>query len=306
MGKVPIYKPILIIVVSFVLFFGSGERDAHAQFPDSGFGSLLPMNSIQKFMGPLLPPGGISSTFRSELGMGGGMATLQRAKINSSQYGIFDLALETGSYDQLNGVQVSEVYQSFRSLDNAPSIYQIYSKIRLWRLAFNASYMYFDTLSRKTTQDGLFLNGLILGGDIDIIQNDWLSVGAAVNYFSTNPRFTFRDSSLSAYGFPRIHADFSGDPPSNIGIYLRYTPPEILNFPLHVEAHYYAPLKGSQWTNMGVALAFRPQIYRFDLNAKFKFERQFLKFSTNDRPATDQWEADFCWNIWGIDFGVYF
>lgn len=309
MGKIPIYKPIIIIALMFAAVFGPGERYTHAQYPDSGLGAILPLDSIQKFIGPILPPNGLSSTFRSELGFGGGLAALQRAKLTNPTYGTFDLINNDAQSDPFPGqptVAGTEPYIKNRSLDGGPSTFSLFSKTRLWRLAFNASYVSLDTLSRKSSQDGLFFSGLVMGGDIDLIRNEWVAIGASANFYFNDPRFTFKDSSLKWDNSQTIHADFSGDAPSNIGVYLRYTPPEIWNFPLHIEAHYYAPLKGSQWTNMGVALAFRPQIYRFDLSARLKFDRQFLKFSTKDRPEDDQWEADFCWNIWGIDFGVYF
>lgn len=312
MGNKPIHKPILVILISFAVAFGFSERCAHAQFPDSGFGSILPLDSLQKFIGPLLPPGGLTSTFRSELGMEGGMATLQRARVKSNQYGAFDLVYNTAESipdlvsDPSGKTPGSERFVKYRSLDGAPSLFQFFSKTRLWRLAFNASYTSFDTLSRKSAEDGLFFSGLVMGGDIDLVRNDWLAVGASANFYFNNPRFVFKDSSLDWYNTQRIHADFSGDSPSNIGFYLRYVPPEILNFPVHFEAHYYFPLKGSEWTSAGLSLAFRPQIYRFDLSARLIFDRQFLKFSTKDRPENDQWEADFCWNIWALEFGVYF
>lgn len=303
----------------FAAVFGPGERYTHAQYPDSGLGAILPLDSIQKFIGPILPPNGLSSTFRSELGFGGGLASLERAWIRSKKYGDFDLRLTPDyQYTYPDGSQ-SETLAVQRSLDSAPSFYEFYAKMRIWRLAFNASYVTLDTRSRRSSEDGLFFNGLLLGAEVDAVYNEWVAIGVAANYFSTNPRFTWKDTTLAGGRLPvgsqnppdgqptpNYLTDFSGNSPSNIGFYLRYTPPEILNFPVHVEGHYYFPLSGSSWTSYGGALVFRPQIYRFDLSARLKFDRQFLKFSTKDRPEDDQWEADFCWNIWGIDFGVYF
>ena len=75
------------------------------------------------------------------------------------------------------------------------------------------------------------------------------------------------------------------------------------------------PFGGSKWTSWGFALAFRPQIYRFDLSARLKLETQYLSFSgssfipptpTNNGRQTPEWEADFQWSILGMDVGVYF
>ena len=324
MGKYPISKPIVILIISFAVLTGFGERYSHAQFPDSGLASILPLNSLQGFFGPLLPPEGISSTFRSELGVSGGMATLMKANITNGNK-TFNLVDNQTSSDG----GLSELYVANTSLDGAPPIFQFYSKTRLWRLAFNASYTFFNTHSRRSTDDGVFFSGLALGGDLDLIHNSWLSCGLSANFYFQDPQFTFKDSSLdrgyqppvppfnvlSRPPYP-IYTSFTGSAPSNIGVYLRYTPPEILNFPVHVEAHYYMPFMGSKWVNWGLALAFRPQIYRFDLSARLKIESQYLKFSGTGTPPptftgwnwipSSEWEGEFTWSILGMDVGVYF
>ena len=301
MGRIPIHKPILILVLSFVAIIGFGERHCHAQFSDSGLASILPLNSFQGFFGPLLPPEGISSTFRSELGLGGGMATLLKATVKNG----------TTSYNLVHNQATSdgnlnELYIASRSLDGAPSTFQFYSKTRLWRLAFNASYTFFDTYSRRSTDDGMFFSGPILGGDLDLIHNGWLAAGLAANFYLNNPQFVFHDPS-DRNPNTALNADFTGSAPSNIGVYVRYTPPEIWNFPLHLEAHYYMPFGGSKWTSWGFALAFRPQIYRFDLSARLKLDNQYLTINGTDSATTNpNWEGEFSWSILGMDVGVYF
>ncbi len=302
MGKIPIYKPILILVLSFAAFVGFGERCSHAQFSDSGLASILPLNSFQGFFGPLLPPEGISSTFRSELGVSGGMASLLKATVKNGTTSYNLVHNQTTSDGNIN-----ELYVATRSLDGAPSVFQFYSKTRLWRLAFNASYTFFDTYSRRSTDDGVFFSGPILGGDIDIVHNGWLAAGLAANFYLNDPRFVFNDPSFPRGDTNSLYTDFSGSAPSNIGVYVRYTPPEIWNFPLHLEAHYYMPFGGSKWTNWGFALAFRPQIYRFDLSARLKLENQYLNLSGADSHTTNpNWEGEFSWSILGMDVGVYF
>lgn len=305
MGKYPISKPILILIMSFAILIGFGERYSHAQFPDSGLASILPLNSLQSFFGPVLPPEGISSTFRSELGVSGGMATLLKANVKNGNTTFNLLSNKTTTDNQAN-----EPYIATRSLDNAPSVFQIYSKTRLWRLAFNASYTFFDTYSRRSTDDGLFFSGPILGGDFDLIHNGWLAAGISSNFYFSQPQFNFKDPSISRGAPDSLYADFSGSAPSNIGVYARYTPPELLNFPVHLEAHYYMPLSGSKWTNWGLAIVFRPQIYRFDLSARLKLENQYLNFSGTDTTDTYtpnlNWEGEFTWSILGMDLGVYF
>ncbi len=307
MGRIPIHKPILILVLSFAAIIGFGERHCHAQFSDSGLASILPLNSFQGFFGPLLPPEGISSTFRSELGLGGGMASLLKANVKNGNT-TFNLLNNGSTTDSVGGVIVSEFYVPARSLDGAPSVFQFYSKTRLWRLAFNASYTFFDTYSRRSTDDGVFFSGPILGGDIDLIHNGWLAAGISANFYLNQPQFVFKDpSSRQVAGMVPLDTSFYGSAPSNIGVYVRYTPPEIWNFPLHLEAHYYMPFGGSKWTSWGFALAFRPQIYRFDLSARLKLDNQYLNINgTDSATANPNWEADFQWSILGMDVGVYF
>ena len=306
MGRIPIHKPILILVLSFAAIIGFGERHCHAQFSDSGLASILPLNSFQGFFGPLLPPDGISSTFRSELGLSGGMATLLKANVKNGDT-TFNLINNSSNTDKNVNGDISELYVRARSLDGAPSTFQFYSKTRLWRLAFNASYNFFDTHSRRTTDDGMFFSGPILGGDLDLIHNGWLAAGLAANFYLNEPRFVFNDPSIARGPTNSLYTDFSGSAPSNIGVYVRYTPPEIWNFPLHLEAHYYMPFGGSKWTSWGFALAFRPQIYRFDLSARLKLDNQYLNINGTDSATTNpNWEADFQWSILGMDVGVYF
>lgn len=259
-----------------------------------------------------MPPNGLSSTFRSELGFGGGMATLLKANIKAPNGNQYNLLYDEGAYDYDVDKRLSELYVRERSLDGTPSVFQIYSKTRLWRLALNASVTSFNTTSRKTTSDGLFWYGLVMGGDLDFVQNEWLSVGVAANFYFNDPKFYFNSSSLDRDQNNKIYAEFAGSAPSNFGLYLRYTPPEILNFPVHVEAHYYIPLQGSKWTNWRLALAFRPQIYRFDVSTRLRLEGQYLKISGVNEVTNTQnlgsgdWDGDFAWSVLGIDFGVYF
>src|SRR5208283_5950873 len=83
--------------------------------------------------------------------------------------------------------------------------------------------------------------------------------------------------------------DLIGNRPTTLGAYLRYVPPEILVFPVHVEAKYKVPLSGSKLTIYGASLAFRPQIYRFDLSCKVILEKTHLKFQDNTQIQLTQW-----------------
>ena len=110
--------------------------------------------------------------------------------------------------------------------------------------------------------------------------------------------------------------DLKGDRPITWGTYLRYVPPEIFGFPLHLEARYLVPLKGSKLTIYGASLVFRPQIYRFDVSCKLLAEMNHLKFQNETQAFTaapqqfllplQNWEVDMEWKYFGIEFAVYF
>ncbi len=63
-------------------------------------------------------------------------------------------------------------------------------------------------------------------------------------------------------------------------------------------------------------MAFRPQIYRFDLSCKLLAEMTHLKFQNGAETLNHQlptatlppqtWELDMEWKYFGVEFSVYF
>ena len=85
---------------------------------------------------------------------------------------------------------------------------------------------------------------------------------------------------------------------------------------MHVKARYIVLLQGSKLTIYGASLAFRPQIYRFDLSCKLLAEMTHLKFQNGAETLGHQlpvatlppqtWELDMQWKYFGVEFSVYF
>ena len=102
-----------------------------------------------------------------------------------------------------------------------------------------------------------------------------------------------------------------------MGYYSRYIPPEILGFPVYFESFLNYQVQGSQLMSLGASLVFRPQIYRFDIALRLKFQRLALKFAEETTssvgPPADPsftkpqtWEIDASWNIYGVELAMYF
>jgi hypothetical protein len=175
-----------------------------------------------------------------------------------------------------------------------------------------------ETRSHRVNGAKVDFSGLIVGGDFDAIQFQWMTLGASIDFYFIDPRFqgVFATNLLDPTGpINTATIDLIGDRPITWGTYLRYVPPEILGFPVHVEARYIVPLKGSKLTIYGASLAFRPQIYRFDLSCKLLAEMTHLKFQNQTQAfphATAQpislqnWELDMEWKYFGVEFSVYF
>ncbi|HTY23084.1 MAG TPA: hypothetical protein VMC85_08130 [Desulfomonilaceae bacterium] len=283
--------------------------------PVQTIGSYAPLTTLETYCGPILPKCGIANTFRSEFGVGAGLAQLQSVKLSGSLAGDIDL----------NG---------HAALDDTPPYFDIYADLRLWRFGFRGKYLLFDTKSFNHRLGKVEWNGLDLGVDLDAIQFPWLTLGACVDFYFINPRFNGRffgrdqasgavitSGQVTTNAFPPVIIDINGSRPITWGMYLRYMPPEILGFPLHVEAFYNLPLSGSKFTSYGLSLVFRPQIYRFDLACKLGVEwgnlkfSQFTQASSNNDPndprspfynTPQNWELDMGWNFYKIELAAYF
>ena len=302
-----------LVVLSISLF--SSYEYASAQSVGSSLGSFVPFRAVGSYaplttletcIGPIVPKCGIASTLRSEFGTGFACTSLQSAKLSGSTAGDLDLVGHAG-------------------LDQGPFYYDIYADLRLWRFGFRGKYLYFDDKCGSDRLGRVEWNGLNLGVDLDAIQFPWLTLGASVDFYFINPRFKGRffrvDASDTGLVVSPVAIDISGSRPITWGMYLRYMPPEILGFPLHVEAFYNLPLSGSKFTSYGLSLVFRPQIYRFDLACKLGVEWANLKFcqftqawDPNSSPdfrfgfpsLAQNWEVDLGWNFFKVELAAYF
>jgi len=296
-------KSITRVVLAAILVCAAGFVPCYAQ----SYGSLLALSSIENIVGPIFPAKGFCSTFRSEVGTGFRAGDVVSAKLTGATTGEFNL--RTAAY-----------------LDEGPLRYDTYAILRFWRFGARGVYSNAETRSRRVNGARIDFSGLILGADFDAVQFQWLTLGASIDFYFIDPTLQGKfatNLSFGPTGTPIINTatiDLIGTRPTTLGAYLRYVPPEILGFPVHVEAKYKVPLSGSKLTIYGASLAFRPQIYRFDLSCKLLAEMTHLKFQNEtqafpavtpiSQPITplslQNWELDMEWKYFGIEFSVYF
>lgn len=306
MQKSPFKKAIVcILAVLALVALDQGHSDAQGM--DFGFGSLLPLKSIESVFGPLFPPNGIGDTFRSEFGLGLSTPLFQEIELKGNGK-TYDL-LQNSPDDHPNpeGHPTTEPMIDEQSLDGGPVVYDFFAKFRAWRFAAKADYQIFESRSRRAGRDGFFFNSLVLSGDVDIIQGPWFTAGVRAKFFLDQPHFQFTE--LQSSDPPNVNVSFYADPPWTFGPHIRYVPPEILGFPMHLEAWADFPLKGSPYTSYAAAVVFRPQIYRFDLFTRIKFERTTFVVSgtsNTDTNRTTDWDLNLLWNLYGMEFGIYF
>jgi hypothetical protein len=284
----------LIVVCAFLVGFDC----CFAQ--SSWVTSAFPMRTLEKYVGPIFPTGPWGSSFRSEIGTGLTAAEVKAAKLVGSTTGELDL-------------------ERAASLDKGPLEVDVYANLRLWRFGARAEYSNFTTRSRHRNYGKIDFSGIKLGFDADAVQLNWLALGCSVDFYLMNPTFQGQVTTLDPFHnnalVNALTLEVNGSKPATIGPYLRYVPPEILGFPLHFDAFYYLPLKGSKLTKYGCSFTFRPQIYRFDLALRFTVQRTHLKFNSDPDvqfattltgPPFQQWELDLEWDKFGGDFIIYF
>ncbi len=293
MVKSPFKKATLCIFLVLALV-ALDQSHSKAQGMDFGFGSLLPLKSIESVFGPLLPANGIGDTFRSEFGIGLTTPIFQKIVLKG----------EGASYDLLiNAATDPATFLEHRSIDGGPMVYDFFAKFRAWRFAAKADYQIFEARSRRADRGGFFFNSVILSGDVDIIQGPWFAAGVSAKFFLSNPYFKFDRLPTNQTA---VNVDFEASAPWTIGPYFRYVPPEIIGIPVHFEGWIDFPLKGSSYTSYAGALVFRPQIYRFDLFTRLKFERTTFILNGDDSVTNKPWDLNLVWNLYGAEFGIYF
>jgi len=311
MVKSPFKKATLCIFLVLAVV-ALGQSHCEAQGTDFGFGSLLPLKSIESVFGPLLPANGIGDTFRSEFGIGLTTPIFQKIVLNGGGTS-YDLKIDSGTdaqyreYVDDEGNYHIKYVSDVRSIDGGPMVYDFFAKFRAWRFAAKADYQIFEARSRRADRGGFFFNSVILSGDVDIIQGPWFAAGIRAKFFLSKPYFQFANFPIRLYE-PRLdqYIVFDGDAPRTLGPYIRYVPPEIIGIPVHFEAWIDFPLKGSSYTSYAGALVFRPQIYRFDLFTRLKFERTTFIVSGADSATNKSWDLNLVWNLYGAEFGIYF
>jgi len=302
-AAMPLRARIPVILVAVGICALSVIPCSAGSYGQSALDYFLPLKSIESVVGPIFPSCGLGSSFRSEFRAGAAATDFTGVKLIGA-----------------NGMERD--LREFSHLDQAPVRFDLAANLRCWRFAVRGLYTNFGVRSRHQSRATLDLSGLTVGGDFDVVQLEWLTVGARGDISFFEPRFQgrVRDFLPQPLADP-LPADFSlditGDKPITVGAYIRYVPPEILNFPLHIEAFGNVPLKGSNWTSFGISLVFRPQIYRFDLACKLRAEKSFLKFSTPPDhqsfpeinpifPGLSRWRLELEWSNYGIDFAVFF
>ncbi|MGB6065187.1 MAG: hypothetical protein WBG50_10280 [Desulfomonilaceae bacterium] len=292
------------VILAALLICIAAVGSCFAQSYSSPLSSVFRLSAIESIIGPICPPGGFASTFRSEVGTGAYIGGIVSAKLTGATSGEFDL-----------------VNMAF--LDQNPLRYDTYATLRIWRLGLRGTYSNAETRSHSVNGAHVDFTGLSLGGDVDAVQLKWMTLGASIDFYFINPTFQglfiSNPGSTTPEGLNPATIDLVGNRPITLGAYLRYVPPEILGFPVHVEAMYKFPISGSQWTILNAALVFRPQIYRFDISCKLIGEYDRLKFQNGaetlalglpgSSPYTlspQTWELNMEWGYFGIDFAAYF
>jgi len=165
------------------------------------------------------------------------------------------------------------------------------------------------------------LSGPILGANFDLFQFNWVTFGIGGEYYFIEPRLQGLVI-LNAQIVNQIPVitdafdlDLKGDRPITAGVYLRHMPPDVLGGPVHLEAWYKAPVNQTKLMTYGLALVYRPQIYRFDVGCRILVERTNLRFNAAPRvqipnPASvvplQNWEVRMQWDLLAVQFLAYF
>ena len=274
------------------LLFTVSAVPCYGQSLGSGFASAFPLNSLERYIGPLLPRSGIGATFRSEVCAGPGLGALQNVRLSGT------------------GWQEREL-QGYLGLDEYPMRYDINSNLRFWRFGVLLGYSFFETIGHRggipARSGRVDVTGFRLGGSCDVVQLTWLTAGVAAEHHFFEPGFSGVLPDNDGTNENRLVV--KGAQPTTVGPYLRYVPPDILGFPVHFEAFYDIPVSDTKLTSWGATLAFRPQIYRFDVAAKLTFARKHLGFEGAPEltELPDQrWTMDMQWNMYGVELALYF
>lgn len=281
--------------------------DAYAGWAGPDINSIIPIRSLEPYFSQVFPITNWSNSFRSEWGLRFSVAEVQKAHLTGKLVGTVDLSPDLDQNDRED--EKIEPY-----LNGMPVRLDVYAAFRVWRLALRANYAEFTNRANLSRRGYLDFGGFSVGGDVDVIRREWLLVGLCADAY-------FRDPVFNGYvpyntTLPRdfFNGEVKGMHPVTVGYYVRYVPPEILGMPVYFETFLNYPVKGAYYASIGASLVFRPQIYRFDILARLKFQRVNLVFdedtistvgdSLNQQPQN--WQVEAAWNIYGLEFGMYF
>ena len=282
---------------------------AYAGWAGPDINSIFPIRSLEPYISQVFPMGSWGNSFRSEWGLRFSVAELQKAELTGSKAGTVDLSPDLDQNDQND--QKLEPY-----LTGMPVRLDAYAAFRVWRLAFRANYTEFTNRANLSTRGYLDFGGFSVGGDFDVVQREWLLMGLCADAYFRDPVF----NGYVPYNSVEPHDFFDGavrgNRPVTVGYYVRYVPPEILGMPVYFETFLNYPVKGAYYASIGASLVFRPQIYRFDILARLKFQRVNLGFdeetvskainAPKDNLDPQNWKVEAAWNIYGLELGMYF
>jgi len=287
-----------------VLAPGSFPLPAAAQTFWSSLRWPIPLDTIESFIGPILPREKIGATFRSEFGTTVAATSLVGARLSGSR---------TAELDLKNAVP----------LNGAPVRYDVNANIRLWRFGLRGAYSHFETESSTKNVGEFDMTGPRLGLDLDVIYRTKWALGIAGDFYFTEPKlhahfqsFPGIDPATALPNEIQGTLNLTGDRPYTLGPYVRLVPPTIIGIPVHIEGFYKAPLNAggplnssSRLLTYGVVFVFRPQIYRFDLACKLGAVRTHVKFATKPELSSvpsERWEVDLQYDMFEWGFAAYF
>ncbi len=284
--------------------------NSHAAWVGPDINSIIPIRSFAPYMSQVLPAMSWGNSFRSEWGLRFTVAEVQTARLTGSVAGMIDLSPDLDQNDAKD--EKLEPY-----LNGMPVRLDAYATFRVWRVAVRANYTEFTNRANLSTRGYLDFGGFSVGGDFDIIQREWLVAGLCADAYFRDPVFNgyvpyYPYHANGPHDF--FNGEIKGTHPITVGYYLRYVPPEILGMPVYFETFLNYPVKGAYYASIGASLVFRPQIYRFDILARLKFQRVNLGFDEDtvstvgppDNVLPQNWKIEAAWNFYGLEFGMYF
>jgi len=290
---------------------------SHARWAGPDINSIIPIRSIEPYISQVFPITSWGNSFRSEWGLRFSVAEVQTARLTGSRAGMVDLSPDLEGRVLLPKIsdKDEDKYTELQPyLNGMPVRLDAYATFRLWRLAFRANYAEFTNRANLSTRGYLDLGGFSVGGDFDIMQREWLLVGLCADAYFRDPVFNGYVPYNTVVPHDFFNGEVKGTHPVTVGYYLRYVPPEILGMPVYFETFLNYPVKGAYYASIGASLVFRPQIYRFDMLARLKFQRVNLGFDEDtmstvgppDNLLPQNWKIEAAWNIYGLEFGMYF